>query len=123
MGIIIRCLGKNCTEEYRDIQNTLKILKESRCDEQIIKSLEITLLVGSPNVMNDSSTHKNCLTYFRYKNHGTIAKTIYQVKKTMNKEDRNQYVLPFPYWIARLVKILHLTPQFLLQKPGKNDRL
>ena len=59
MGIIMRCLGKKCTGEYRDIQNTLKILKESRCDEQIIKVSERTLLVGSPNVMNDSSTHDN----------------------------------------------------------------
>ena len=41
----------------------------------------------------------------------------------MNKEDRNQYVLPFPNWIVRSVKNLHLTPQGLLQKPGKNDRL
>ena len=41
----------------------------------------------------------------------------------MNKEDRNQYVLPFPNWLARFVKNLHLTPQGLLQKPGKNDRL
>ena len=33
----------------------------------------------------------------------------------MNKEDRNQYVLPFPNWITR--------PQGLLQIPGGNDRL
>ena len=119
MGIVIRYLGKNYTGEYRDIQNTLKILKESRCDEQIIKNLEKTLLVGSPNVMNDSSTHDNCLTYFRYKSHGTIAKNTTQVKKTMNKEDRNQYGLPFSNWIARFVKNLHLIFQGLLQKPGK----
>ena len=27
IGIVIRYLGENYTEEYRDIQNTLKILK------------------------------------------------------------------------------------------------
>ena len=37
----------------------------------------------------------------------------------MNKEDRNQYVLPLPNWIARFVKNLQLTPQGLLQKPKK----
>ena len=73
------------------------------------------MLVVSPNITNDSSTHENCLTYFRYKNQGTIAKYIDQVKKTMNKEDRNQYGLPFPNWITR--------PQGLLQIPGENDRL
>ena len=66
--------------------------------------------------MNDSSTHENILTYFRYKNHDTIAKHIDQVKQNMNKEDRNQYVLPFPNFISRFVKNLHLTPQGLLQK-------
>ena len=59
MGIVIRYLGKNYTGEYQGIQNTLKILKESRCDEHIIKDLERTLFVSSPNVMNDSSTHGN----------------------------------------------------------------
>ena len=73
--------------------------------------------------MNDSSTHENVLIYFRYKNYDTIAKHIDQVKKNMNKEDRNQYVLPFPNLIARFVKNLHLTPQGLLQKLVKNDRL
>ena len=33
MGIVIRYLSKNYTGEYRDIQNILKILKESKCDE------------------------------------------------------------------------------------------
>ena len=100
MGIVIRYLGNNYTGEYRDIKNTIEILKESKCDKQIVKDLERTLLVGSPNLMNDSSTHENFLTYFRYKNHGTIDKNIDQVKKTTNKEDRDQYVLPFPNWLA-----------------------
>ena len=69
--------------------------------------------------MNDSSTHDNFLIYFRYNNHGTIDKTLVQLKNTLNKEDKNQYVLPFLNRIARFVKNLHLTPQVLLQKPGK----
>jgi len=41
----------------------------------------------------------------------------------MNKEDCNQFLLPLPSWIARFIRNLHLTPQGLLTKPGKNDRL
>ena len=44
------------------------------------------LLVGSPNVMNDSSTHDNYLTYLRYNNHGTIDKNLVKAKKTLNEE-------------------------------------
>jgi len=31
--------------------------------------------------------------------------------------------MPFPSWIARFIPNLHLTPQGLVIKPGKNDRL
>ena len=43
--------------------------------------------------------------------------------KTLNKEDINQYLLPFPNWLARFFKNIHLTAQGLLSKPGKNDIL
>ena len=59
MGIVIRYLGKTIRENI-EISKT-----HSRCGEQIIKDLERTLLVGSPNITNDSSTHENFLTYFR----------------------------------------------------------
>ena len=42
--------------------------------------------------------------------------------KTRNKEDRNQYLLPFPNWLARFFKNIRLIPQGLLSKQGKNDR-
>ena len=37
---------------------------------------------------------------------------------TLNKEDRNQYILHFPSWLARFIYNLQLTPQGLLCKPG-----
>ena len=41
----------------------------------------------------------------------------------MNKEERNKYVGVLPSWIERFVPHLHFTPQGLLIKPRKNDRL
>eukprot|EP00957_Ditylum_brightwellii_P123928 9446584-Ditylum_brightwellii.AAC.1 len=46
-----------------------------------------------------------------------------KVSKVMNKEDRNYYLIPFPYWMTRLIPHIHITPQGLIVKPGKNDRL
>ena len=43
--------------------------------------------------------------------------------KNINTEDIHQYLLSFPNWLARFVENLHLTPQGLLSKAGKNDRL
>ena len=73
--------------------------------------------------MNTSSTHSNFLEFMRYDNYTTFKKNLDQVLKTLNKEDMNQYLLPFPNWLARFFKHLHLTPQGLLFKPGKNDKL
>ena len=41
----------------------------------------------------------------------------------MNKEDKHAYVMPFPSWISRCIPTLHLIPQGLVMKAGKNDRL
>ena len=43
--------------------------------------------------------------------------------KAMNKEDRNQFLIPLPSWLTRFIRHLHITPQGLVIKPGKNDRL
>ena len=34
----------------------------------------------------------------------------------MNKEDRNQFLIPLPNWLARFISHLHITPQGLLEK-------
>ena len=73
--------------------------------------------------MNADSSHSNFLDFFRYGNHSSILKDSEKTMKAMNKEDRNQYLISLPSWIARFIRHLHLTPQGLLCKPGKNDRL
>ena len=73
--------------------------------------------------MNASSTHKNVMDLFRYGNHSSIDKDVEKTKKAMNKEDRNQYLIPLPSWLTRFIYNLHVTPQGLLVKKGKNSRL
>jgi len=120
---VIRFLGNNYTGEYRKPAEAIKLLHESGCDVQIIKDLERLLVVGAPAYMNTTSSHTNFLEYFRYGNHSSIKKDLTKTLKAMNKEDRNQYLISLPSWLARFIRHLHLTPQGLLCKPGKNDRL
>ena len=56
------------------------------------------------------------------RNGPTIARKLPQVMKTMNKEDKNNFVIPLPHWLASLVPNLFFTPQHILEKPGKKDR-
>eukprot|EP00957_Ditylum_brightwellii_P150972 11495813-Ditylum_brightwellii.AAC.1 len=46
-----------------------------------------------------------------------------KVRKVMNKEDRNCYLIPFPCWMTRFIPHIHVTTQGLMTKPVKNDRL
>ena len=41
----------------------------------------------------------------------------------MNKENKHNYVMPFPCWLAQFVPHAYYTPQGYVIKPGKNDRL
>ena len=70
---VIRFLGNNYTGEYRDINKTLQMLRDTKCDPQVIKELERLFSIGAPNKFNASSTHKNYLDYFRYGNHSCIS--------------------------------------------------
>ena len=51
-----------------------------------------------------------------------MSKNIETTIKIINKENRNQYLIPLPSWIARFLKHLHLIPQGLLVKKDKNGR-
>ena len=120
---LIRYLGGNYTGDYRDTDYTIKILKESNCDPQIISDLEKILTLGCPMKMVASTTRQNFLEFLNYGNHTSIKQNLEKTLNTMSKEDRNQYLIPLPKWIARFLKHLHVTPQGLLVKKDKNDRL
>eukprot|EP00956_Cyclotella_meneghiniana_P021788 scaffold40215_cov132-Cyclotella_meneghiniana.AAC.1 len=55
-------------------------------------------------------------------NHPSVALKHEQVMKTMNKEERNNFVIAFPNWMARFALDLFFTPQHILVKPNKSDR-
>ena len=120
---VIRYLGGNYTGEYRNVKKTIAILKKSKCDAKIITDLKRILELGCPNKLNAHSTRQNFLDFHKYGNHTSINNNIEQTIKAMNKEDKNQYLIPLPNWLARFIPHLHITPQGLLIKKGKNDRL
>eukprot|EP00957_Ditylum_brightwellii_P156554 11915331-Ditylum_brightwellii.AAC.1 len=46
-----------------------------------------------------------------------------KVRKVINKEDSNCYLIPIPCWMMRFIPHMHVTPQGLIIKPVENDRL
>ena len=96
LPMVVRSLGENYTGEYRDTSFTINVLRATHCDEVVISDVKRTLLTGCPNKMNASSSHSNFLEFMKYGNHTTVKKKFDQVQKTLNKEDKDQYLLPFP---------------------------
>jgi hypothetical protein len=88
-----------------------------------LSDLERVLTSGCPAKYNVHGTHKDFAAMLAYGNHPSLTNNVDKVRATMNKEDRKDYVLTFPAWLARFIPHLALTPQGLLIKPGKNDRL
>jgi hypothetical protein len=41
---------------------------------------------------------------------------------TMNKEEKNNYIIHVPHWLWRFVPQCFITPQHILKKPGRKDR-
>ena len=120
---LIRFLGGNYTGEYRDVTSTIETLQKSNCNPKIIDDLRKIFTIGCPIKLVASTSRENFLHFFHYGNHTSIAKNVYKTTKALNKEDRNQFLIPLPYWLTRFLKHLHITPQGLLIKKDKNDRM
>ncbi|KAL3779516.1 hypothetical protein HJC23_011152 [Cyclotella cryptica] len=120
-SFLFRYLGNNYTGAYREVHSTLSTLHKFNISSELITKYARVMLTGCPNHFVAESSRANALLHWR-RNHPSIVKKLPQVQATMNKEDRNNFVIPLPHWIARFAPHLFFTPQHILEKPGKKDR-
>jgi len=122
VALVIRFLGNNYTGAYRDIPAIVASLHAHGIADTLISHYSRVMTVGCPNHFNATTTRANALLYWRQGNHPSIRAKLDQVMTTMNKEERNNYVVHVPHWLWRFVPHCFITPQHILQKPGKKDR-
>ena len=123
VSLLMRFLGGNYTGAYRDVQSVAQFLLDNDIDDYLVHEYIRVMTVGCPRVMNADISRANALQYWRAGNNPSIKKNLTKVKKTMNKEDRNNFVIPLPCWAWRFILHIFATPNHLLQKPDRNDRL
>ena len=117
--MLMRYMGNNYTGEYRNIDAVVNIQKQYNINDSLISKYIRVMTVGCPNHFVASASQENALLYLRNRNGQTIARKLQQVQKNMNKEDKNNFVIPLPHWIARYMPHMFFTPQHILEKPGK----
>lgn len=121
-SLLMRYLGNNYTGAYRQVNDIVTRLRALHIDEELISKYTRVMLTGCPNRFVAETTRENALLHWRHRNGPTIDKKLKQVMKTMNKEDKNNFVISLPHWVARFMPHLFFTPQHILEKPGKKDR-
>ncbi len=121
-SLVMRFLGGNYTAAYRNVDNIIKQILPY-VDPNLLRHYCGVMTTGCLIVFNAKCLRKNFMTYWTHGNNPSIAKKLAAVMKTMNKEERNIFVIPIPAWIARFTPHIFLTPQHNLIKDGKKDQL
>ena len=121
-GSVFRYLGNNHTNAHINPDQLFKEL-QNIVPPEINAYLHRALKIGAPSKINGHSPRNNFLNYLHYGNHKSITMNTPLVSKALNKEDKHNFVMHFPAWIARFIYNLHLSPEGILVKPNKNDRI
>jgi len=119
---LIHFLGHNYTNEHLDPYAIAKKL-ENIAPPHVVEYVFRALHTGAPSKFHGHSSSKNFWDYKKYKNHASIDSRPDLVQKALNKEERNNFILPLPAWLARFIPNLHLSPEGIIIKEGKKDRI
>jgi len=122
LSTIVRFLGNNYTNGHIHPATLARRLRHKVPDD-IIEYVIRALKVGAPTKISGHSTNKNFWEYKRYGNHASILSNPDLVERALNKEERNNYAFPLPSWMARFLYHFHLSPEGIITKEGKKDRI
>jgi len=119
---IIHFLGNNYTNEHLDPHAIAKKLSNIAPPHNVAYVLR-ALLTGAPSRFHGHSSFQNFSDYKLYGNHASITSRPDLVAKALNKEERNNFIIPLPSWLSRFIPNLHLSPEGIIVKEGKKDRI
>ena len=106
---MIRVLKGNQTAAYRDSKVILEKYKPVLLPKLWNRFREV-LYNMNPTKFHGHTTTADREECRKYSNYSSVDKNILQVKKTMNKEECNKYVVVLPSWIEYFIPHLHLSP-------------
>mmetsp|Transcript_38437 Transcript_38437/g.92017 ORF Transcript_38437/g.92017 Transcript_38437/m.92017 type:complete len:864 (+) Transcript_38437:1-2592(+) len=85
--------------------------------------IERILNLQAPAEFNWEEPAQHKAAFLRRGNSPTVAQHAATVTKTLNKEERNHHLMPFPGWVGRFSNTARHVQQTILVKNGKKARL
>jgi hypothetical protein len=95
----IRFLGNNYTGAYHDILSIVDSLHFHGIAETLISHYARVMTVGCPNHLKALTSRDKALLYWWKRNHPSIRAKLDKVMTTMNKEEKNNYIIHVPHWL------------------------
>jgi hypothetical protein len=117
-----RFLGGEHVAEHGD-PNIILPQVQGLSSTQVYNDFKWLLCYGAPAKYKEHGSCEEFIAYWNYGNHKSLSKNPVTFCKAMNKEDKREYILTFPAYLKDFILDLWLTPNGLLQIPGKNDRV
>lgn len=121
-GIAVRCLGLEYTGANRDVETTLSTIK-SHVNEEDYEHIERILTQGCPVEFDVEESAKSKLEIINRGNQKAFDNKTKEVREMMNKEEKFSHVVPLEQYILEASPYMRATPQIIVQKPGKDDRV
>ena len=112
-GLVVRYLGGEYTAEHRDI-DALEREVGPHIPPADMAHMRRILTRGCPHTLNFQMRHEDKEKMIERGNQPTVEANMEVVRETMNKEERNSHVVPFPIWMCSFSPFA---------KEGSNPRL
>jgi len=120
-GLVIRYLAGEYAANWRDKNLILAAVKDLVTNEDY-NHIERILDFGCPANFNWEEPEENKAIFLRRGNHPSIKAHMPIVTKTLNKEERNSHVVPFPRYFVFFSPYARTTPQTMVNANSADNK-
>ena len=121
-GLVVRYLGGEYTAEHRDVEALEREVGPHVPPDDMAHMRRI-LTRGCPHTLDFEMQHKDKMKMIERGNQPTVEANMEVVRETMNKEERNSHIVPFPIWMCAFSPFANHVSQGIVFKEGSDPRL
>ena len=121
-GLVVRYLGGEYTAEHRDV-DALEREVSPHIPPADMAQIRRILTKGCPHTLDFEMKHEDKMKMIQRGNQPSVEANMEVVTETMNKEERNSHVVPFPIWMCSFSPFANHVSQGIVFKDGSDPRL